>query len=97
MSPSATRARDWSTGDRIAAVSSVFAAATVMVGLIWGYARVTNATEAIPRLETQQQRNTLDIRQLQTQQANSDARYAEILNQLDRLNDKMDRIKEARP
>lgn len=96
MSPS-PRSRAWSTGDRIAALSSALVALSLAVSLIWGYARIASASEAIPRLQSQQQTNMLDIRQLKTQQTNSDARYSEILSQLDRLNDKLDHLKETRP
>lgn len=88
--------RTWSIGSVIAAASSLLGSIVIICGLIWGYAGVTFATQSIPKIHAQQEANKLDIAVLKTQQANSDARYSEILSQLSALNTKLDRLNEQK-
>lgn len=88
--------RTWSIGSVIAAGSSLLGSVVIICGLIWGYAGVTFSTQSIPKIQAQQEANKLDIAVLKTQQANSDARYSEILSQLSALNTKLDRLNEQK-
>lgn len=96
MTQPPTIARTWSLGSIVSAIASVMAVLSVLAGLIWGYAGVTYATQSIPKIQAQQEANKLDIAVLKTQQANSDARYSEILSQLATMNSKLDRLNDQK-
>lgn len=87
--------RSWTIGTVLAASCSLVSVLVVIFGAIWAYAGVSYAAQNIPSLQVQQASNTRDIAVLKANQTNSDTRYAEILNQLVRLNDKVDRNNEA--
>ena len=84
--------KSWTIGTLLAATTSVITLLAVAVGIIWGYSQVAYASQAIPSIHQQQETNRLDIAVLKAEQANSDARYSEILGQLASLNGKLDRM-----
>ena len=75
---------------------SVLTIASILGAALWTYSGVSNATQAIPAIKQQQDANTKDIAVLQEARRNSDKQYTEILDQLSRLNDKFDRLNEAK-
>ena len=86
----------WTLGTVLAASCSVVSLLAVLVGITWGYARVTYATDAVPVLKAKQDQIVHDVAVLQTQQQASDAKFAEILAQLNKISDKVDRLNDSK-
>jgi len=72
----------WTIGTVLASVGSLCAVISVVVGLIWGYAGVTYATAAIPELKTATELDERNIAVLQSQKAETDRRFEEIIQRL---------------
>lgn len=88
--------KTWTIGTVLAAVGSLVTILVVVVGMIWGYAGVTFATSSIPQLKDSTDKNTQRIVALETNAKNGDEKQNEILQQLYRLNDKVDRLSESK-
>lgn len=86
--------RTWSSA--IGAITLVVSMLGILTGALWTYAGVSYAAQSIPTLKIQQDVNSKDIAVLQEARRNSDLQYAEILSQLGRLGDKIDRINEVK-
>jgi hypothetical protein len=57
---------------------------------IWAYAGVSFAANAVPGLLDRQHQDSQDIAQLKIEQGYTDTQYKQILNNLDKLGDKID-------
>lgn len=85
----------WTIGTLFSAMLAGLSILGLLANVEWGYASVNAQVRNLPEMIAQQGKNTTDIAKLQTQQANSDTRFTEILSQLARLNDKLDRRDET--
>lgn len=86
----------WSWSSTIGTITAVIGALGILTGVLWTYAGVTYAAQSIPAIKQQQDDNTRDIAVLKEARRNADQQYSEILSQLTRLNDKFDRLNEAK-
>lgn len=96
MNNTSQNAVAWTTPTLIATYASVAALASVVIGMIWGYAGVTFSVQAIPKLQSQQVDNTRDIAILKVRDSNRDSQYTEILRQFYVLSDKIDRLNDQK-
>ena len=89
----------WTIGSVLAASSSLFAVITVLVGMVLSYSSIKSAANNIPALQMQQMSNTQDIAVLKSHQRDMDAQNAAalsaIFNQYQRLNDKLDSLRDS--
>lgn len=88
--------RSWTIGTVLAAGASLVSILVVVVGMVWGYAGISYATSAIPQVQTTQDQIKQRVVALEANQKNGDDKQAEILQQLYRLNDKLDRLSETK-
>lgn len=95
--------KTWTIGTVLAASLSLVSLLSVLVGIIWGYARVTYATDSIPAMQAEEraqhaasESNRQDISNLKIQQTYNDAHYAEILMQLSKIDAKMDKLNDSK-
>lgn len=95
--------QSWTIGTVLAATMSLVSVISVLVAIIWGYAKVTYATDFIPSIQASvmaqrdaNEINRQDISNLKIQQSYNDAHYAEILIQLHQLDAKMDRLNDGK-
>lgn len=88
--------RTWTIGTVLAAIGSLVTVVVVVVGMIWGYAGISYATSSIPQIKETQEGLTQRVGVIEANVKNSDAKQTEILQQLYRLNDKIDRLSETK-
>lgn len=88
--------RSWTIGTVLASIGSLATIIVVVVGMIWGYAGVTFATNSIPDLKSTQGDLKQRVAVLEANAKNGDEKQNEILQQLYRLNDKVDRLSESK-
>lgn len=93
----------WTIGTVLAASMSLVSLLSVLMGMTWGYARVSNATDAIPAIQADARAqhavsevNRQDISNLKIQQTYNDAHYAEILMQLSKIEGKVDKLNDSK-
>lgn len=86
----------WTIGTVLAAACSVVSLLSVLVAITWGYARVAYATDNLPGIKAQQEVISRDVAVLKIQQQNGEAKYAEILAQLNKISDKVDRLNDSK-
>ena len=86
----------WTIGTVLAATCSVVSLLSVLVAITCGYARVSYVTDNVPTVKAQQEALVRDVAVLKIQQQNGDSRYGEILTQLNKLNDKVDRLNDSK-
>lgn len=95
--------RTWELSTVLTAGCSIVSLASVLIGITWGYARVSNATDAIPLIQSEArsqhalaETNRQDISNLKIQQTYNDAHYAEILIQLSKIDGKVDKLNDSK-
>lgn len=95
--------RTWELSTLLTAGCSIVSLASVLIGVTWGYARVSNATDAIPAIQADaraqhaiSEANRQDISNLKIQQTYNDAHYAEILMQLSKIDGKVDKLNDSK-
>jgi TolA-binding protein len=86
----------WTIGTVLAAACSIVSLLSVLVAITWGYARVTYATDNVPAMKAKQEVIERDVAVLKTQQQNGEAKYSEILAQLNKISDKVDRLNDSK-
>lgn len=86
----------WTIGTVLAAGASLVTILVVVAGMIWGYAGVSYATNSIPQVQTTQDELKQRVSVLEANVKSGDAKQTEILQQLYRLNDKIDRLSETK-
>lgn len=86
----------WSIGTVLAAVGSLVTIVVVVVGMIWGYAGISYAAHNIPQIQNTQDSLKQRVAVIEANAKNGDAKQSEILQQLYRLNDKVDRLSEQK-
>lgn len=80
----------WSVGAIVSAVMAGLAVISSAASGLYFTAKVADAVSAIPQIQMQVTKNTMDIAVLQDKQSYGDARYQEIIGQLTTINAKLD-------
>lgn len=91
----------WSIGSVVSVLLAAASLLSVVIGLIWGYSRITYAVETLPAVRTdlqslhaQQNLNTTSIAVMKADELNTTSRFNEILAQLTVLGGKMDNLQQ---
>jgi hypothetical protein len=81
----------WTLGTVLAATTSVMSLLSMLIGGVWFAARLDESTKNIPAIILQVNQRARDVAVLQNQQHYTDMRYAEIMTELAKINEKLDR------
>ena len=93
----------WSIGALVSVILAAASLLSVVIGLIWGYSRITYSVEMIPairadmsQLRERVQANTTGLAVTKNDEANTAARFGDILTQLVQMNSKLDRVEQEK-
>ncbi len=80
----------WTVGTVLAGLMSAASLFTMLIGGVWFAARIDIATKPVPTMLTLQNLHSQQVAVLQDQQHYTDMRYAEIMLELAKINEKLD-------
>ena len=86
--------RQWTASTVIGTACALLGALVTVASGIWFYAGVSYAAQNIPRMQAALNAHSSRLATLEEAKNNQAVQYAEILAQINRLNDKLDRLNE---
>jgi hypothetical protein len=86
----------WTLGTVLASITSLLSLLGMIGTVIWFSSHVNDAVAGIPNVIKTQQSYGTDINTLKIQQQYTDMRYAEIMTELSKINQKLDEQRDRR-
>lgn len=87
----------WTLGTVLASITSLLSLLGMIGTVIWFSSHVNDAVAGIPATNDRSLLNAKEITVLKVQQQYTDMRYAEIMTQLAKINQKLDEQRDLRP
>lgn len=86
----------WTTGTILASCTSILSLLGMLGSVIWFSSHVNDAVAGIPALVTKTSLTREEVTTLKVQQQYTDMRYAEIMTELAKINQKLDEQRDRR-